>query len=179
MTLPDNGLPDLPPALRAPSLRRRMACWIYEGMLMFGVVFAASYVFSVLTQTRHALENRHGQQAFLFVVAGLYFVWFWTRGTGQTLAMKTWHIRLVDTQGRPLTPARALLRYMLSWIWFLPPLALLAPWHLSAGEISLLMSGWVMVWALLSRFQRDQQFWHDVWAGTRLIDVQPDSARRR
>ena len=38
--------------------------------------------------------------------------------------------------------------------------------------------GWVL-WALLSRFQRDQQFWHDAWAGTRLIDVQPDLARRR
>ena len=37
----------------------------------------------------------------------------------------------------------------------------------------------VVLWALLSRFQRDQQFWHDAWAGTRLIDVQPDLARRR
>lgn len=39
--------------------------------------------------------------------------------------------------------------------------------------------GWIVLWALLSRFQRDQQFWHDAWAGTRLIDVQPDLARRR
>ena len=35
----------------------------------------------------------------MFVVLGIYFVWFWSRG--QTLAMKTWHIRLVDAQGRP------------------------------------------------------------------------------
>ncbi|RUP25808.1 MAG: RDD family protein, partial [Curvibacter sp.] len=26
------------PQLQAPSLKRRMACWLYEGMLMFGVV---------------------------------------------------------------------------------------------------------------------------------------------
>ena len=29
----------------APPLRRRMACWLYEGMLMFGVVFIAGYLF--------------------------------------------------------------------------------------------------------------------------------------
>ncbi|MDZ4124202.1 MAG: RDD family protein, partial [Hydrogenophaga sp.] len=32
--------------LQAPPLLRRMACWLYEGMLMFGVVFIAGYLFS-------------------------------------------------------------------------------------------------------------------------------------
>ncbi len=155
-----------------------MACWLYEGMLMFGVVFVAGYLFSASTQTHHALQNRHGLQAFLFAVSALYFVGFWTRG-GQTLAMKTWHINVVDSQGRPLRAPRALLRYVLSWIWFLPPLAAVAPWHLSGLEILLLFTGWVLVWALLSRFNRQQQFWHDIWAGTRLTDVQPDLSRRR
>lgn len=152
-----------------------MACWLYEGMLMFAVVFIAGYLFSTLTQTRHALDNRHALQGFVFVVAGIYFGWFWSKG--QTLAMKTWHIRVVDRHGHPLTQARALLRYLLCWIWFLPPLALMAPWPLSAGEVSVLLVGWVLVWALLSRFQRERQFWHDVWAGTRLIDVQPRADR--
>ena len=31
-----------------PSLWRRMACWIYEGLLLFGVVFIASLLFTVL-----------------------------------------------------------------------------------------------------------------------------------
>ena len=154
-----------------------MACWMYEGMLMFGVVFVAGYVFSAATQTHHALDNRHGLQAFLFAVSALYFVWFWTRG--QTLAMKTWHILVVDKQGRRLHGGRALLRYVLSWSWFLPPLAAMAPWSLSGMEVALLLTGWVAVWALLSRFNREQQFWHDIWAGTRLIDVQPDLNRRR
>ena len=55
----------------------------------------------------------------------------------------------------------------------------MAPFKLSGGEVTVLMGGWIVVWALLSRFQRGQQFWHDVWAGTRLIDVQPDLSRRR
>lgn len=160
-----------PMDLTAPSLWRRMACWLYEGMLMFGVVFIAGYLFSTLTQTRHALDNRHELQAFLFLVFGIYFTWFWHKG--QTLAMKTWHIRVVDTQGRPLTQARALWRYVLSWMWFLPPLfgGLLA--GLPAVEITVLMAGWVAIWAILARFHPQRQFWHDAWAGTRLISSQP------
>lgn len=163
--------------LRAPTLMRRMACWMYEGMLMFGVVFIAGYLFSTLTQTRHALDNRHGLQLFLFLVFGIYFAWFWSKG--QTLAMKTWHIRVVDRQGRPLTQARALLRYLLSWMWFLPPLIVLAPLHLPALEAVVLLAGWVLVWALLSRFHPRRQFWHDAWAGTQLVHQPPSPKRMR
>ena len=158
-------------SLQAPGLWRRMACWLYEGLLLFGVVFIAGYLFSTLTQTRHALENRHVQQAFLFVVLGIYFTWFWAKG--QTLAMKTWHIRVVDTQGRPLTQARALLRYGLSWLWFLPSLAAMAPFGLTGAESAVIVLGWVAVWALLSRFHPQRQFWHDALAGTRLVSSQP------
>ena len=154
----------------APSLPRRMACWVYEGMLMFAVVFIAGWLFSTLSQMRSGMDTRRPLlQVFLFIVFAIYFVWFWSRG--QTLAMKTWDIRLVDRQGRPVTQARALLRYLLSWLWFLPPLALLAPFRLSAGEIGVLTVGWIMVWAVLSRFHPLRQFWHVAWAGTRLVEA--------
>ncbi|CAN7263974.1 RDD family protein [Acidovorax sp. LjRoot118] len=150
-----------------PSLMRRMACWLYEGMLMFGVVFIAGYLFGTLSQTRNAMDNRHALQAFLFVVFGIYFTWFWAKG--QTLAMKTWNIRVVDRAGRPISQPRALLRYVLSWLWFLPPLAAVSPFALSGGETTVLVIGWVAVWAILARFHPQQQFWHDALAGTRLV----------
>lgn len=156
--------------LKVPSLRRRMACWLYEGMLMFGVVFIAGYLFGTLSQTRNAMDNRHALQAFLFVIFGIYFVWLWSKG--QTLAMKTWDIRVVDQAGNPITQARALLRYVLAWLWFLPALAGVAPFNLSGAESSVFIVGWVAIWALLSRFHPSQQFWHDALAGTRLISVQ-------
>ena len=161
--------------LRPPGLRRRMACWLYEGVLLFGVVMVVGLVFSILTQSRHALQNRHAMMAVQFVALALYFVRFWT-GQGQTLAMKTWHIRVVDRLGRPLGRGRALWRYLLCWVWFLPPLALMQHWPLSLAEVGLLLTGWVCVWALLSRFHPSQQFWHDLWAGTRLADVRPGAA---
>jgi uncharacterized RDD family membrane protein YckC len=100
-------------------------------------------------------------------VFGIYFVWFWWKG--QTLAMKTWHIRVVDTAGRPLSQARALGRYVASWLWFVPPLAVMAPFGLSTGETAVILMGWIAVWALLSRFHPQRQFWHDALAGTRLV----------
>lgn len=171
-TAPSVGSPPVA-ALEAPHLARRMACWLYEGMLLFGVVFIAGYLFGTLSQTRHALNNRHALQAFLFVVFGIYFTWFWARG--QTLAMKTWNIRLVDAAGGPVSQPRALLRYVASWAWLLPPLAASALWGLPGGESAVILLGWVAVWALLSRFHPQRQFWHDAWAGTRLVSSEPMS----
>ena len=90
-------------SLTSPTLRRRMACWLYEGVLLFGVVFVASLLFSVVTQTRHGLQHRPELQAFLFLVLGIYFTWCWTHS--HTLPMRTWHIRIQGPDGRP--PARA------------------------------------------------------------------------
>lgn len=66
-----------PPSV--PSLRRRMACWLYEGVLMFGVVWIAGYLFGTLSQTRNAMDNRLGLQIFLFIVFGIYFAFFGTK----------------------------------------------------------------------------------------------------
>lgn len=134
---------------------------------MFGVVFLAGYLFGTLSQTRNAMDNRNALQAFLFVVFGIYFVWFW--GKGQTLAMKTWDIRVVDMTGQPLSQKRALLRYALSWFWFLPPLLLSWLVGLAAKDGAFICMVWVVVWALLARFQPERQFWHDAWAGTQLV----------
>lgn len=151
-----------------------MACWLYEGMLVFAIVFFADWLISTLGQIRDAMDSRRPlAQAFLFVILGIYFVWFWSRG--QTLAMKTWGIRVVDQAGRPLTQTRALLRYVLCWIWFLPPLALKAFFTISVLEVAVLWLCWVPVWALLARFHPERQFWHDAWAGTRLVASAPMS----
>jgi uncharacterized RDD family membrane protein YckC len=148
-----------------------MACWTYEGILMFGVVFISGYLFGALSQTRHGLQNRHALQAFLFVIFGIYFVWFWAKG--QTLAMKTWNIRVVGLDGRPITQTRALLRYVLSYLWFLPPLAATALFGLPAPEVGVIALGWIVVWAILASFHPGRQFWHDALAGTRLVSSEP------
>jgi len=154
-----------------------MACWLYEGMLLFAVVFVAGWLFSTLGQMRNAMDERRVLlQMFLFIVFGVYFSWFWSRG--QTLAMKTWHIRVVDHAGQPITQARALLRYLLCWLWFLPPLGAAWAFGLTGAEVAVLAFGWIVVWALLSRFHAQRQFVHDALAGTRLISAPPQDRSR-
>ena len=170
--MPTSESPHLSLDLTAPSLWRRMACWLYEGILLFAVVFVAGWLFSTLGQMRDAMDARRPLlQAFLFVVFGIYFAWFWTRG--QTLAMKTWNIRIVDRTGNTLRQPRALLRYLCSWLWFLPAIAVLATMHPSGRETVAVMLGWIAIWALLSRLHPQRQFWHDALAGTRLVRFPP------
>ena len=164
--------------LTAPGLRRRLASFLYEGVLLFGVVMLAGLVYGVLTQQRHALVGSTGLQVFLVLVLGAYFVYFWSRG-GQTLAMQTWHIRLVSAAGQPVSPARAACRYLLSWIWFLPALASV---HLTGlkggGPVAGAVLAGVAGYAALSRLRTDRQYWHDAACGTRLVTWQPRSSRR-
>jgi hypothetical protein len=47
---------------------------------------------------------------------------------------------------------------------------------LSVAEMSLIVFGWVIIYALLARFAPGKQFWHDVLAGTRLVDAKPGDA---
>ena len=142
---------------------------LYESLLLFGVVFIADWLLDTLTQSRHALVLRHTRQAWLFFVIGAYFVFFWCR-SGQTLAMKTWHLRICAPGHARLPIGRAILRYCLAWLWFLPAMAIDAAFGLhgwpSIAVILLGMCGWIAT----ARFDAQRQFLHDRLAGTRIVD---------
>jgi len=119
---------------------------LYEAILLFAIGFAASSFFFYASGGLGA--SGHGRtmlQLFLVAVFAAYFLWCWLRG-GQTLAMKTWKIRLVAPGHDRVPPLTALLRFVL---------ALLA-----------VPTGIALGWAL---FDRDRQFLHDRIAGTRLV----------
>ena len=168
-----------PPAasLPTPGLARRMAAFVYEGVLLFGVVFVAGFLYSTLTRQDHALRGQTGLQVFVFVVLALYFVTFWSRG-GQTVAMRAWHVRLLTAGGGAVTPWRALLRYLLAWLWFVPALiaASVAGLHSATQIFTLLIVG-VIVYALLAFLHPQRQFLHDVVCGTRLVTWRAKSRR--
>jgi uncharacterized RDD family membrane protein YckC len=145
---------------------------LYESMLMFGVVFISGWLFSTLLQQRHALYLRSLLQDWLFVVIGIYFVWFWTH-RGQTLAMKTWRIRLVTRDGNEMKIVRAVCRYLLAWLWILPGLAL--AWLIGARTwmLVLIPAANILLWSLTAYLDPQRQFLHDRIAGTRLACI-PD-----
>ena len=158
-----------------PSVFRRLACFAYEGVLLFAVLMIAGYLFSSLTQQRHALAGRAALQGFLFLVLGIYFVWFWSHG-GQTLAMKTWRIRLIGQDGLAVSQTRALARYVLSWLWFAP--ALLIAWISETRSLPVMFGSLavgVVAYAALALLHANRQFVHDAICRTRLISTVPPS----
>lgn len=130
-----------------PGILRRLVAMLYELILVTAVLAVALVLPHMLLGAFAKVEVPHvAVKIHFFVVLLVYFTWFWVHG-GQTLAMKTWRIRVVDVGGGRLRPAQAVLRYMAAWL-------------------SLGLGGIGIVWAL---FDRDGQFLHDRIADTRLI----------
>ena len=136
--------------LQLASLRVRLLSLVYEGMLLFAVLFVSSYLFLSIARDAQSGLSRAVFQIYLLSVCGAYFVFSWARA-GQTLPMKTWRIRVVTAEGGRLSPARAFKRYLLA--------------------IPGMLSGLSLLWA---PFDRDRQFLHDRLAGTRIVRVNGD-----
>jgi uncharacterized RDD family membrane protein YckC len=159
-----------PSAAPPAGLARRLAAFIYEGVLLFAVLFFACFLYVVLTRQKDALFGLPGY-VFAFLVPAAYFLYFWTR-TGQTLALKTWHLRVVDRHGQPLRLGRALARYVLSWLWVLPGLSL---WALGmrGGALAAGLAVWVLTYLMTARLHPERQLPHDLLAGSRVITQLP------
>jgi len=132
--------------LRRPSITRRLASMLYESLLLFSVLAALLVpLHFLLLAFAHYQPGWFEVREHVFIVLLIYCLWFWSDGR-QTLAMKTWRIRLLSHDGRPVRPAQALLRYLLCW----PSIAL----------------GIGILWAVVDR---EQLFLHDRLAGTQLV----------
>lgn len=148
----------------------------YEGMLLFGVLFAATLVYSVSTKQVNAMVGRIGLIAALAVVLAAYFIGQWHRG-GQTLPMRTWHLRVVDPLGQPPSLSRCALRFgVASVAWLMPALAL--PWAMGLSKQSLWGAlgvglAYLVAYAWCANFLPGKQSLHDTLCGTRLIDWRP------
>ncbi|KAF1030236.1 MAG: hypothetical protein GAK40_00076 [Burkholderia plantarii] len=94
----------------------------------------------------------------------------WTRG-GQTLPMKTWRIRLVTADGGPISPGRALGRYLLGWLAFLPPLALHPLVGLGVPATLVATAAWCALWIASAWFDPLGRQPHDRLARTRIVAV--------
>ncbi len=163
---------------RTPSLARRMACFVYESMLLFGIGLIPGVVgaiFVAQTGQQHPLQGETTLQLFALVLYGIYFVWLWS-ARGQTLAMQTWHIGLVTTSGDRLTQSRALARYALACVvWFAPATLIAALLHLAPWPSLGLVGAGIIIYALFALLEPERQFWHDRLCGTRLVDTRAES----
>lgn len=160
-----------------PGPLLRAAAMIYEAVLLFGVSFIVGYALLAALRWTHPLapHQRWTVQAVLFVAYGAYFVVCWTRG-GQTLAMKSWHLRLVGPDGS-VSLRTAMLRYLLAWTLFVPGLIFIALAQAPAVVDALAMLLGILAMLSAGRLRRDRQLLHDRLLGTRVIRVPPRQPR--
>lgn len=130
-----------------PGLRRRLACLLYESLLVLGVL-SVTFLLPHLALGMGAGLTLPGSVLLIhvFLVLGGYFLWYWRHG-GQTLAMQTWKIQIRSLDDRAPSWQQLALRYLFAWPGWL-------------------FYGVTFFWAF---FDRDRQFLHDRLAGTRII----------
>lgn len=118
----------------------------YDGMLLFGVLFAATLVLLPFTRGQPIGPNDALYTLYLLAVSYAYFGWFWTHG-GQTLGMRAWRVTLVADPPYVLDWRRCLLRFA----------GVLVSWT---------PAGMGILWALIDE---EKLAWHDRLSSTRLV----------
>jgi uncharacterized RDD family membrane protein YckC len=138
-------MPDAPPAVAPPAgLGRRCLSLLYETLFLCALLFFTAFVYTAFFGQPDGPWGSASLQLLLLLVMGVYFLVQWLHG-GQTLAMKTWRLRLVTSDGRPLGWRQALLRYLVACLL------------LGLGGV---------IWAV---FDRQRLFLQDRLAGTRVV----------
>lgn len=134
----------------SPSIARRLLSMVYETLLVIGVLAVLLTPLFLLATINGQLLPAGLQRVYVFLGLAAYFLYQW-HGGRQTLAMRTWKLKILASDGTIPPPWRLALRYVLAWP--------------SIGGLGL-----GLLWALLDR---DRQFLHDRLAGTRLIYAPP------
>jgi uncharacterized RDD family membrane protein YckC len=164
--MPDSALPAV--AVRTPTIKRRLMAMLYDLLLIAAVEFFANFLFIFATGNRQAPLFRALGIVLFFVVAAAYFIHAW-HGSGFTLAMKTWRIKVVKVGYARVPLGAAVLRHVLAWCWVLPALYLSHALKLSHIQTAIALAIGIVVWAMTAFLDEDRQFLHDKLAGTRLI----------
>ena len=146
------------PPLRCAGLGTRALSWLIDGAIFLGVGLVGLIVLTVYMLNWASPETRGGLGTWLFwefavammanLLLALYCLVFWSRG-GQTLGKRATRLRVVRSDGQPLSLWRALQRLT----------------AMNALSQALLIG---YVWPA---FNRERRTLHDIAAGTWVIEA--------
>jgi uncharacterized RDD family membrane protein YckC len=145
--------------LPTAGILRRLAAIVYDSMLVFSILFAATLPSLLLDKTAdsgidngqvvhelHPLVSGLLFQLYLLVIVVAFFCWFW-RKNGQTLGMQAWRLQLEDMNGNRISFTQCLQR-------------------LAGATISCLCLGAGYWWILIDK---NSLSWHDHWSKSRIV----------
>ncbi len=130
----------------APSFFKLGACLIYEALVVIALSLAVTTIFVLSLGEATIGIKRYLLQFFLWLTVGVYFIWCWQK-KGQTLAMQTWQLKLLDQDEQLLSLKAAIARYVLA-------------------SLSLMIFGVGFLWAIVDR---DRRFLHDKLLKNKII----------
>ncbi len=173
--LPASYLRSLP----APTIKRRIALNLYEMLVLFGVLAFTFLVPHLIIGVLFEITAPSAiLMAHVYLVLAFYFMWYWTK-TGQTLAMQTWRIQLVNDDGAIMKRSQALMRFAIGSLWLIPAALLLFinikmnPSMSMGTSVSIIFfSITLFLWPLSAILDRkNRQSIPDRWSGTRLVQL--------
>lgn len=163
-------------ALPSPQFWRRVSCILYEQLVLLGVIAFTFLVPNLGLGILFGISLPSWLTfLYLFAVLGFYFVWYWTK-SGQTLAMQTWRVRIIDRNGHHLSKRQAFWRYVYGSLWLIPCVLLQWAFHLEKWQIiEMLFTVALFIWPLSTYLDRQsplcRQSLPDRLAGTRLVEL--------
>ncbi len=170
LLLPTSASATPPPMTRIPfrelpdaELWRRLVAALYDGLLLLALWFVLGLIAAIIfTTTQHtdtrgtieplvpAAQGPWVTLPLLWLSTAIFYGWFWRHG-GQTLGMKTWRLRLVTVDDRPLTWSDCFARC-------------------AAASFSWLLMGAGYLWVLFKK-----RSWHDLATRTRVVVIPKDA----
>lgn len=134
--------------LAKPSLFKLAACFMYDFLVVTAIgLMAAALFIGLAGDATHGIK-RYALQLFLWLIVGAYFVWCWHK-TGQTLAMQTWRLKVVNQHNQLLCMPILFKRYILA-------------------TISLMLLGLGFLWVILDR---DKLYLHDRLLKSKIVYI--------
>jgi len=162
--------------LPSPKFWRRVSCCLYEQLVLLGVIALTFLVPNLCLGILFGVSLPSWLTfLYLYSVLGIYFVWYWTK-SGQTLAMQTWRVRIVNQEGHALEWRQALWRYIYGSLWIIPCVLLQWAFHLEKWQIiEMLFAVALFFWPLSIYLDSNDPMYRqglaDRLAGTRLVEL--------
>ena len=132
--------------LEAPGFLRRLGAQFYDALLLLALWFLATALALPFNRGEAFSSSQWFYPLYLLLVSFIFYAWFWTHG-GQTLGMRAWKIKVLDSELKAISWQQALTRFlvaMLSWLCL----------------------GLGFIWCLIDR---QHMTWHDKLSNTRLV----------
>ena len=150
------------------SIWRRIASLIYDIVLIIALVivmYMPLLSFNIEENTIFKITA----QIYVYLIIQYFFVWFWVNSNG-TLGMKSWKIKISDSNGNRISYKKAIVRFNVSLIYFLVT-GFLAFMYYEYSEINYFLLTLSITLLSFPLVRKDRKFLHDIISKTILIKI--------